>query len=242
MVVKLNATGGESTSSSWEWVPELADSTRAGDVKHYIRNPPPEQSVQDGINVTTQKHLSGNTHALAFQIVSEKSNSPNMSHSVLHISISPVVPDGASVAVANVKKSVAQGVDGLVSMHRQWWHQYYPASFLTFNDTKVESFYWIQVRIFYLQASEALSLLQMYKLASGTRSDRIVYDLMGPWFIDGTRWPDLHWDLNIQLTYYPLYAANRLSLAESLKKLLDANIKVFGDHIALKKEKMNFLI
>ena len=25
------------------------------------------------------------------------------------------------------------------------------------------------------------------------------YDLMGPWFIDGTDWPDLHWDLNVQL-------------------------------------------
>ncbi|XP_065835592.1 uncharacterized protein [Oscarella lobularis] len=209
MVVELNATDGEATGAKWEWVPELADSTWGNRVKGYVHNPPPEQSVQDGINVTTQKHLSGNTHALAFQIVSEKSNSPNMSHSVLHISISPVVPDGASVAVANVKKSVAQGVDGLVSMHRQWWHQYYPASFLTFNDTKIESFYWIQ----------------MYKLASGTRSDRIVYDLMGPWFIDGTGWPDLHWDLNVQLTYYPLYAANRLSLAESLNKLLDANIK-----------------
>ena len=66
----------------------------------------------------------------------------------------------------------------------------------------------------------------MYKLASGTRSDRKVYDLMGPWFIDGTVWPDLHWDLNVQLTYYPLYAANRLDIAESLKKLLDNNIQV----------------
>lgn len=66
----------------------------------------------------------------------------------------------------------------------------------------------------------------MYKLACGTRSDREVYDLMGPWYIDGTSWPDLHWDLNVQLTYYPLYAANRLDIAESLKKLMDNNIQV----------------
>ena len=32
----------------------------------------------------------------------------------------------------------------------------------------------------------------MYKLASATRHDRVVYDLMGPWYIEGTNWPDLH--------------------------------------------------
>ena len=46
----------------------------------------------------------------------------------------------------------------------------------------------------------ALGGLFRYKLASATRPDRNVYDLMGPWYIEGTNWPDLHWDLNVQLT------------------------------------------
>ena len=38
----------------------------------------------------------------------------------------------------------------------------------------------------------------MYKLASATRHDRVVYDLMGPWYIEGTNWPDLHCELRAQ--------------------------------------------
>jgi hypothetical protein len=87
-----------------------------------------------------------------------------------------------------VLNAVSAGpVNTLVLPHRVWWHDYYPASFLTFSDSRLESFYWIQ----------------MYKLACGTRPDRVVYDLMGPWFIDGTGWPDLHWDLNLQLVRSP---------------------------------------
>jgi len=69
----------------------------------------------------------------------------------------------------------------------------------------MESFYWIQ----------------MYKLASGTRADRPALDLMGPWF-RRTPWPRIWWNLNIQLTYWPVYAANRLDLGESLTRMLDA--------------------
>ena len=60
---------------------------------------------------------------------------------------------------------------------RAWWHGYYAESFLTLSDSTIESFYWVN----------------MYKLASATRADRAVYDLMGPWYIEGTSWPDLHW-------------------------------------------------
>lgn len=50
---------------------------------------------------------------------------------------------------------------------------YYPASFLSVSDSVIEAFYWIN----------------MYKLASATRPDRTVYDLMGPWYIEGAPSP-----------------------------------------------------
>ena len=108
----------------------------------------------------------------------------------------------------------------------------------------------------------------MYKLASATRHDRVVYDLMGPWYIEGTNWPDLHCepraslpsavqaratglrlcacvvcgsaragsllqssysmhvaaagDLNVQLTYWPLFTANKIEMVGSLTSLLQA--------------------
>ena len=40
------------------------------------------------------------------------------------------------------------------------------------------------------------------------------------WYIEGTNWPDLHWDLNVQLTYWPLFTANKVGMVGSLTSLL----------------------
>jgi alpha-L-fucosidase 2 len=110
-------------------------------------------------------------------------------------------------AVATIRAALAEGLDSLQRSHRQWWHGYWPRGFLSLPDTRMESFYWIQ----------------MYKLASGTRADRPALDLMGPWF-RRTPWPMIWWNLNIQLTYWPVYTANRLDLGESLTRMLDAGM------------------
>jgi alpha-L-fucosidase 2 len=104
--------------------------------------------------------------------------------------------------------------DGFVASHRDWWHHYYPQSFLSLPDTRMESFYWIQ----------------MYKLASATRANRPAIDLMGPWF-RRTPWPHLWWNLNLQLTYWPVYTANRLELGESLIHLIDADRANFINNV-----------
>ena len=44
---------------------------------------------------------------------------------------------------------------------------------------------------------------------------------MGPWFNE-TPWPRIWWNLNIQLTYYPVFAANHLELGESFCHMIDA--------------------
>ncbi len=93
-----------------------------------------------------------------------------------------------------------------IPSHQAWWHAYYPESFLSIPDTRMESFYWIQ----------------MYKLASATRADRPAIDLMAPWF-RRTPWPHIWWNLNLQLTYWPVYTANRLELGESLIHMIDAD-------------------
>ena len=56
----------------------------------------------------------------------------------------------------------------------------------------------------------------MYKLASATRGDRALIDCTGPW-LTLTPWPNAWWNLNVQLTYWPLNAANRLELAARSK-------------------------
>src|SRR5439155_5093676 len=125
----------------------------------------------------------------------------------------------AQTATAAVAKAIADTLPALEKTHRDWWHSFYPASFLSVPDTRLESFYWIQ----------------LYKLASATRADRPAIDLMGPWFND-TPWPRIWWNLNIQLTYYSVYSSNHLELGESLCRMIDngaenlaKNAKEFSD-------------
>lgn len=223
LLVELNATGGE--RPVWQWIAEPADSTWSY-LPGYVRNPPPQPgrcACNGAINVTVQMHLSGTSHATAMHeadlgcavrphgasrtLERPCGDDGNASRTVLRVAISNVGANGAADACGAVAVALAHDTMETVAAHRAWWHAYYPRTFLTLTDSVAEAFYWIQ----------------MYKLASATREDRPVYDLQGPWFIDGTPWPDLHWDLNVQLTYYPLYTGNRLDLARSLVALIDAN-------------------
>jgi hypothetical protein len=61
----------------------------------------------------------------------------------------------------------------------------------------------------------------MYKLGSATRADCPALDLQGPWTWR-TPWARIWWNLNIQLTYWPVYTANRLNIGESLVRMIDA--------------------
>ena len=88
--------------------------------------------------------------------------------------------------------------------HRAWWHAYYPASYAGFEDSRLESFYWIQ----------------LYKLASATHPNRPVIDLLGPWF-KPTSWPLLWMNLNVQLSYYTLGMTNHLDIEKNLYQLLE---------------------
>ena len=60
----------------------------------------------------------------------------------------------------------------------------------------------------------------MYKLASALRADGPALDVLGP-FYRTTQWPGLWWNLNVQLSYWPVYAGNRLELGETLTRLMD---------------------
>ena len=81
-------------------------------------------------------------------------------------------------------------------------HKYYPASFVTFTDSKLESFYWSQ----------------LYKLASATRGDKPspsygVYDHTGPWFTSSdTCCPLFNWDMNFPVQYNMVPASNHPEL------------------------------
>ncbi|WP_246320044.1 glycosyl hydrolase family 95 catalytic domain-containing protein [Paenibacillus qinlingensis] len=109
---------------------------------------------------------------------------------------------------SNVRLASSQQWESWVDVHRHWWHDYYRQSFVSIPDTILESFYWIQ----------------MYKLASATRSDGMIMDNQGPW-LTTTPWAGVWFNMNVQMSYSPVYTSGRLELGESL-------IHAFQDNMA----------
>lgn len=137
-------------------------------------------------------------------------------------------PDGTRVLVATVAhtypgttadEEAARTVDAAVRQpiarialgHRRWWHGFYPRSFVSVPDVRLQSFYWIQ----------------LYKIASATRLDRPVVGTCAIWLED-TGWPATWWNLNVQLEYWLIYPTGHTEL-DSLSRSLDQ----YRDNLAL---------
>ena len=122
-------------------------------------------------------------------------------------SVHHAYPEHNSLEIVTKNLETAKALiqeNNFISNHQQWWHDYYPLSFLTINDAEKESFYWIQ----------------MYKLGSASRGNGPILDLMGPWY-NKTFWPMVWGDLNVQLIYWTHLTANRMSIGESLPNNID---------------------
>jgi hypothetical protein len=203
IVVELTGTGSEA-DDTFNFVAEPAVNPRysVAPWPGYKVNPAATTVTRNGINLVIQPVLKSGETATAWR-VRQDATSKTLFLTVQHSYPGTEADADAEKAISAVATT---SVPNLASTHRDWWHKYYPASFLSLTDAKLESFYWIQ----------------MYKYASGTRSDRPVLDLMGPWF-EPTRWPGLWWDLNVQLTYWATNASNHLDIGASLPNALFRN-------------------
>jgi hypothetical protein len=127
---------------------------------------PALQFTREGAtNFARQKFAGGGDHTAAWTDVAR----PDGSRLILaSVGFNPQSEGdaGKQEATDQLKQAQSTGLEQLTTTHRQWWHGFYPASFLSIPDTRLESFYWIQ----------------LYKMASATRADRPMLDLMGPWF------------------------------------------------------------
>lgn len=209
ILTQLSTTEGEA-GCHWRWVPAPSESPRYLFAKNggnwikvpdnYPLNPAPQVDSTQTEGTSVQNYWAGGTSAVAWRETQRGDGR------TLWVTLANSYPatDALNRCQKELCSAMRAGERRLERSHRRWWHAYYPASFLTLPDDEVkESFYWIQ----------------MYKLASATRGDRALIDCTGPW-LTLTPWPNAWWNLNVQLTYWPLNAANRLELAGSLENAL----------------------
>src|SRR5216110_1889547 len=212
IVIVLEGRGGEREGAvDLDWAPAEARPPRKVARKEAFApedlHPPPTVSRSRAEVTSVQPFIGGGAHAESIR--RGKGN-------VFYVSIG--YGNTGEEAKGDAQRATAEaarlGLAKLVTAHRTWWHSYYPASFLSFPDARLEAYYWIQI----------------YKLGSAMRADGPILDLNGPWF-NATPWPAIWWNLNIQLTYSPLFRANRLDLAESLFRNLDRNRQALIDNV-----------
>ena len=132
-------------------------------------------------------------------------------HEILALSIScdRTQSDPAQEAIACVKDLDAAGVEALRDAHRNWWLDYYSASFLSIPDTRLEALYYIEV----------------YKLASSSHPGGLHMTLQGPWSEDDNMpaycMNDYHWNLEQQMQLWSIYTGNRLDFGMPMYDMID---------------------
>ncbi len=128
---------------------------------------------------------------------------------LLSLTSSNDAADPLSAGRELVEQAATRGHD--FSGHQQWWHQYWQRSYLSIPDARLETLYYIE----------------MYKLGCSSRPGKWPVTLQGLWTCDGVMPPwsgDYHLDMNVQESYWPIYAANRLELGEPLYRVFNACI------------------
>lgn len=234
MVVQAHATG-EEQNFHWTWKSERGESPRylymkehqgwGGLPANYPCNPLPEQKTTQYGGVAWQRYWVGGMSAVCWEETQIVKNEE--SERIFYANISPSgMGESTGLSLANQEDAIvkskrivanakSKSFESLWKSHVRWWHRYYPKSYVSLPDAQMEKFYW----------------LQLYKLASATRENRCLIDCTGPW-LTITPWPNAWWNLNVQLSYWPLNASNHLDLAGSLEHALYDHVDNLRNNLA----------
>ena len=215
IVTELTPTAGEQ-GCSWTWHPAEARTSRngyptnesqiagfakqygaqfAGSLKVYQPNPAGRLETNNGISVWVQDLLADGQYATAW---SEQVRGDTRTF-IASIANSYPKSTAGQTAKSNVERFFKNDQTTWVQAHREWWHNYYPRSFVTIPDKSLEALYWQTI----------------YRFGCTSRAERCIVDTPGIW-LQGGPWPYFTTDWNIQSAHWPVYAANRLEQGQAL--------------------------
>ncbi|MGK0488228.1 MAG: hypothetical protein ACJAXB_001410 [Candidatus Endobugula sp.] len=222
IVTELTPSEGEQ-GFYWTWHPEEARSSRGkspqneSEVKEYAKkygnhyaqtlkiinpNTKGKLEIDENISVWTQDLTAGGQYATAW---SEQVQNESRTHIV---TIANSYPESTAVKTAkdDVKRFMGLNNQSWTKTHRDWWHGYYPKSFVSIPDKSLESLYWQTI----------------YRFGCTSRTGRYYVDCSGIWS-QGGPWPYTTTNWNIQCAHWPVYAANRLDQGQELLNRLHSN-------------------
>ncbi|MCH5716145.1 hypothetical protein [Niabella hibiscisoli] len=143
-----------SEDPTWTFIPVISKSERSTfsyvtDIpKEYKPNPPAQIAYANNVFYCRQPMLAGGDYTTAWIRHREHAEDTyfiSVGYNTLQSSL--------AATIETLSAPLLKNPQGLIDRHRNWWHQYYPLSFVSLPDARMESFYWIQ----------------QYKIASATR-------------------------------------------------------------------------
>ncbi|ALG05635.1 glycosyl hydrolase family 95 catalytic domain-containing protein [Kibdelosporangium phytohabitans] len=213
LVVEVTPSAGE-RAFRWAFHPARAVSPRADPVfgkpppAGYTENPPAQLHSSGDVELAVQPLLAGGEHVTAWREVTRGSTR------TLYTSVVWSHPSKTAVASARRAVRTVGPLSSLVREHQDWWHDYYRRSFMSISDSRLQSFYWIQ----------------LYKVAAAARGGAPVMATCGPW-LEPTPWPATWWNLNVQLEYWLIHGSNHLEL-DAVTYALDRFRQNLRDQVA----------
>jgi len=174
-----------------------------------IKNLPPEQRGEvDGIQYRFVPLLGGQGYVLTWKFTKIAPGRYLLIWTTDYNLKSKKLPKTAGVAT--VKNAFNAGFKKISKEHQIYWKNYFAKPYISIPNKQIEANYWVE----------------MYKYGSATRSGSLPIDLMGPWF-RATPWPRIWANLNVQLSYLPMAAANQPGVASTLGNWIDNNNDIF---------------
>lgn len=204
---------GDEVGYQWNFVPQKAISPRevlnhnapAGYLNHKGDANPAATYLKEGENEFVIQPLvtdSSMTQVARVYVVGWRELKNQANRRVIATVAQENTRDEALNSAKNTLDAACKETAGkLLASHKQWWNDFYQqAAFLSFPNTRLESFYWAQY----------------YKFASTTRPGKPIVDLQGVWPTWDTPWTAVWVNLNLQLTYSWQTKANMGWLAQPL--------------------------
>ncbi|MER6948574.1 glycoside hydrolase family 95-like protein [Nonomuraea sp. NPDC000554] len=210
MLIRIRTDEPE-RETAWTFTPLPSISPRqiTNPDPNYQPNPPHTLKTDGDVNLCVQPLLAGGHYVTAYQEVARD----DQRYLYVTVAHSHPAETAQAPAVEAIRSARSRPPSLLTRSHRAWWHAFYPKSFVSLPDYRLQSFYWIQ----------------LYKIASATREHAPVMATTGPW-LQPTGWPNIWWNLNVQLEYWVINGSNHLEL-DALTRTLDENRQVLIDHV-----------
>lgn len=185
----------------------------------YVQHLPPKpQTIEkDGMKLIINKMKNRGAHTVASKIV--QSGDEKLMYVAIgtsdNVDLDKAAQESMDDAISRINKSLSVKYAEMKEINNKWWNDYYQESSIEIKeDVKWQRFWW----------------LQMYKFACASYSDSdLIMDTQGPW-ICPTAWAGVWWNLNVQLSYMPIYSSNKLEVGKSFVNGMDRLYKSGAFH------------